>query len=320
MRKAIAYAIGDRAGLAAAPRQRDHHRDLKPENLFITADDRVKILDLGLAKLTRDPIHSRSERARTAPPQTEAWPGARHRRSLHGARSEVRGLTRRSSRGPIRLWRDPSAELVSRPAARFRRDTAPETMTAILNEDPPDLPRPSDRFRPPSRASSIAAWRRVRRRDSRRPAISRSRPKRCRTFQAPRQAVHPRGEQAATNGSRGYRRSCSYRRLPLRRWRGRFGPTRRQFRRCASTSSPRRATDPASMALAPDGKQIVFAGKSQGRHQLLLRRLDSTSARPLPGTDDASMPFWSPDSRSDRLLCQQQAQADRCRRCGRCRN
>ena len=57
-------------------------------------------------------------------------------------------------------------------------------------------------------------------------------------------------------------------------------------------------TDPASMALSPDGKQIVFAGTSQGRHQLLLRRLDSVSARPLPGTDDASMPFWSPDSRS----------------------
>jgi serine/threonine protein kinase len=57
-------------------------------------------------------------------------------------------------------------------------------------------------------------------------------------------------------------------------------------------------TDPLSLALSPDGKRIVFVATSAGRPQLWLRPLDSVSARPLPGTEYSSMPFWSPDSRS----------------------
>jgi serine/threonine protein kinase len=57
-------------------------------------------------------------------------------------------------------------------------------------------------------------------------------------------------------------------------------------------------TDPTSIAISPDGQKIVFAATSEGRSQLWLRSLDSVSARPLPGTDFASLPFWSPDSRS----------------------
>src|SRR6201993_220892 len=53
LRKAINYALQVARGLAAAHEKGIVHRDLKPENLFVTKDDRVKILDFGLAKLTQ---------------------------------------------------------------------------------------------------------------------------------------------------------------------------------------------------------------------------------------------------------------------------
>ena len=57
------------------------------------------------------------------------------------------------------------------------------------------------------------------------------------------------------------------------------------------------STNPAWLAIAPDGQKLVFEANTEGS-RLWVRSLGSTVARPLPGTEGASYPFWSPDSRS----------------------
>ncbi len=52
-------------------------------------------------------------------------------------------------------------------------------------------------------------------------------------------------------------------------------------------------------AISPDGRSIaLIAGDSTGTTRIWVRPLDATTARPLNGTDNANMLFWSPDSRS----------------------
>jgi len=52
------------------------------------------------------------------------------------------------------------------------------------------------------------------------------------------------------------------------------------------------------MALSPDGKRIAFAATGEdGKSQLWIRPLSATAARPVPGSEGGTFPFWSPESR-----------------------
>ncbi|MBI4463460.1 MAG: PD40 domain-containing protein, partial [Acidobacteria bacterium] len=51
----------------------------------------------------------------------------------------------------------------------------------------------------------------------------------------------------------------------------------------------------AAIAFSPDGTQLAYVANRGGVQQLFLRDLDSLEAKPLPGTEGAVSPFFSPD-------------------------
>ena len=146
IRTAFDYAIQILSGLAAAHERGIVHRDLKPENLFITSDDRVKILDFGLAKLLQpaDLPQAFGESTRLA----ETTPGMVLGTIGYMSPEQVRGgaIDQRSdlfSFGTI------LHEMMSghRP---FAGDSAADVMSAILHAEPPKLSALTDgRVSPP---------------------------------------------------------------------------------------------------------------------------------------------------------------------------
>ena len=76
-----------------------------------------------------------------------------------------------------------------------------------------------------------------------------------------------------------------------------------QFRPAAERPEMRvemntRSSPGASFALSPDGRRLVFAALDDGPRRLWLQALDAVTVLPLPGTEGAMYPFWSPNSRS----------------------
>ena len=134
-RKAADYAQQVARGLWAAHERGVVHRDLKPENLFVTRDGQVKILDFGLAKNVGRAAPGKQTSAPTVSGQTQ--PGTVMGTVGYMSPEQVRGLTV-DHRSDIFCLGAVLYEMLSGRRA-FSGATAADTMSAILNLEPPEL-------------------------------------------------------------------------------------------------------------------------------------------------------------------------------------
>ncbi len=136
VRKVAEFGIQIARGLSAAHAKGIVHRDLKPENLFVTRDGHVKILDFGLAKLIRNDVDAQVPGDSLAATMTEA--GRVLGTVGYMAPEQVRGEPADHRADLFALGCVLFEALSGSPP--FHRDSAVETMAAIVREDLPSLP------------------------------------------------------------------------------------------------------------------------------------------------------------------------------------
>src|SRR5579862_3626700 len=130
LQQASALALQVAQGLAAAHERHIVHRDLKPENLFITEDDRIKILDFGVAKLQAPPGENRGIETLTTVTKSGAVVGT----VAYMSPEQLRGKPV-DHRSDIFSFGAIFYEMLTGRRA-FKGETEVDTMTAVLREEP----------------------------------------------------------------------------------------------------------------------------------------------------------------------------------------
>jgi eukaryotic-like serine/threonine-protein kinase len=135
IRQGAGYALQIAQGLSIAHAHNVVHRDLKPENLFLTNDDRIKILDFGVAKLQPSAEDHRSVENLTTVTKHGAVIGT----VAYMSPEQLRGKTV-DHRSDIFSFGAILYEMLSGKRA-FHGETEVDTMTAVLREEPADSNR-----------------------------------------------------------------------------------------------------------------------------------------------------------------------------------
>jgi eukaryotic-like serine/threonine-protein kinase len=304
-RKSIEYAVQLAHGLAAAHEKGIVHRDIKPDNIFITKDERVKILDFGLAKLAQPMVEDVAQ-TEIATRKVRTDPGTVMGTVGYMSPEQVRGQTV-DHRTDIFSFGAVLYEMLSRRRA-FRGDSAIETLNAILKEEPAELSGSNPNVAP---ALERVVWHCLEKQPERR-------------FQSANDIAFAL-ESLSGVTSHSSQQTLLTVSAPVsspRTWtRERFvwlgicvmliiamatllfalltrsQPSSQPIRLALTTSD--KAPLPASVTVSPDGSRVAFlADNTEGKRLLWVRSLDSLTAQPLSGTEGATAPFWSPDSRS----------------------
>jgi len=312
LRKSIDYAQQIISGLSAAHEKGIVHRDLKPENLFITRDERVKILDFGIAKLTSSPTSTNPDISEDATRKVLTNPGMVIGTVGYMSPEQVRGQTV-DHRSDIFSFGAILHEMITGRRA-FKRETMAETMTAILKEEPEELSASNPNISP-------ALERIVNRCLEKKPE---------RRFQSTADLGFALDALSAPTSSSGRdlttAASAAVTEATKSKWRARLpwlatgvfaliaagallftylnrttSTTAKPFRLSFSPPANLSFNDdhPDAAVISPDGQKIAFTATSaDGKRMLYVRNVDATEATLLPGSDNAIEPFWSPDSRA----------------------
>ncbi len=294
-------------GLAAAHEKGIIHRDLKPENLFITSDNRVKILDFGLARQTLAQTPSAATQENTPTKSVGTGPGTVMGTAGYMSPEQVRGEIA-DHRADIFSLGAVLYEMASGKRA-FKGDSAVETMNAVLKSEPSETEGTLTGI-------SLGLERVIRHCLEKNPSAR---------YQSARDLAFQLAALTDISGSAaaGMRIGAG---SGLRRWRERlawpvallaliaagFGwfayrraarirPVIRSFINPPDKARFSLFTDFGGPAvISPDERTLAFNASDEagGVTTIWLRPVDQLAARPLPGTEGASYPFWSPDSRS----------------------